>query len=105
MKIELALIKEEQQYLVAGVSAMTGKLVFGFPYYHKKNSEDGVTKACPCIILPCADDGKVLSKEEGEKYDFVVLHGEFHPIQGKLYRFLREENDAYYFENDIKFEL
>lgn len=105
MTIELTLIEQEREYLVAGVSELTGKMVFGFPYYHKRVLKNGITKASPCIILPCADDGKVLSKEEGEKYDFVCLHGEFHPIQGKLYRFLREENETYYFENNIKFEL
>ena len=103
MKIKLTLIEEEKPFLVAGMSELTGGLVFGFPYFHKTQSKDGVSKVCPCIILPCADDGVNLPSE-GE-YDFAVRRGEFHPIYGNLFKFVGEGDGEYLFENGIHIKV
>ena len=44
MKIDITLIEEEKPFLVAGFSEITQDWVFGFPYFHKTKSEDGVSK-------------------------------------------------------------
>ena len=97
MQINLTLIEEEKPFLVAGFSELTKGWVFGFPYYHKTKSKDGISKVCPCILLPCADDGVGLPDES--EFDFALRRGEFHPIRGKLYKFIKEEDGVYYFEN------
>ena len=88
MKVNITLIEEEKPFLVAGFSEITKGWVFGFPYFHKTKAEDGVSKVCPCIILPCADDGKGLP-DNGE-FDFAVKRGEFHPVRGELRKFVGE---------------
>ena len=99
----ITLIEEEKPFLVAGFSEITQDWVFGFPYFHKTKTENGKSKVCPCILLPCADDGKGLPND-GE-FDFAVKRGEFHPIKGKLLPFDREEDGCYIFKYGIVFPL
>ena len=103
MKIDITLIEEEKPFLVAGFSEITQDFVFGFPYFHKTRSVDGKSKVCPCIILPCADDGVLLPGDS--EYDFAVKRGEFHPIRGELLPFDREEKGCYVFKYGIVFPL
>ena len=103
MKIDITLIEEEKPFLVSGFSEITQDFVFGFPYFHKTKSVDGKSKVCPCIILPCADDGVSLP-DDGE-YDFAVRRGEFHPVKGELLPFDREEKGCYVFKYGIVFPL
>ena len=98
--MKLTLIKEEQPFLVAGYSTIAKQMVFGFPYFHKENTEPGTSKVCPCIILPVANDGIDLPVDS--PYDFACLRGEFHPIERGFHRFLHEdESGIYHFEHGI----
>ncbi len=102
MTLNLTLIKEEQPFLVAGISAFTKEPVFGFPYFHKVRLSDDSSECCPCIILPTADDGVGLP-DDGP-YAFACRTGEFHVISGPLHKFLYEDEDGrYHFEDGIIF--
>lgn len=102
-KVRLSLIEEERPFLVAGLSEVSGDWVFGFPYFHKEETENGMCKYCRCIILPTPDDGIPLP-DDG-MYDFAVKRGEFHPVKGEFKRFVREENGRYIFEDGITFHI
>lgn len=103
LDMKLTLIEEERPFLVAGYSILAKGYVFGFPYYYKTKSKGGISSACPCILLPVADDGVTLPNEE--EYDFAAKRGEFHPILGKYFRFVRESNNIYYFEDGVSFKV
>lgn len=103
MQINLTLIEEEKPFLVAGFSEVTKGWVFGFPYFHKTKSKDGISKVCPCIILPCADDGVSIPDES--EFDFAVKRGEFHPIRGELKKFVGESPGVYHFTDGVCIEI
>ena len=99
----ITLIEAEKPFLVAGFSEVTKGWVFGFPYFHKFNVEGGMSKVCPCIILPTADDG--ISLPDDSEFDFAVTRGDFHPIKGELKKFVCESAGTYHFEGGIFFDL
>lgn len=99
--INITLVEEEKPFLVAGYSVLAKAMVFGFPYFHKKKVGSDKSEVCPCIILPVADDGKLLPHES--EYDFAVKRGEFHPVKGKLHKFVREQDGMYVFEDGVSF--
>lgn len=103
--VKLVVIKEEQPYLVAGKSAVTGQMVFGFPYWHKvRGPKKGVSRVVPCIILPCAQDDELIPDDQ--PYAFALGLDEFHPVIGELHRFLYEdENGNYHFDGNICFTI
>ena len=99
----IPLIEEEKPFLVAGYSELKKDWVFGFPYFYKVSTGEGTCTFCPCILLPAADDG--VSLPDDSEFDFAVKQGEFHPINGKLYPFVREEDDRYVFSCGIDFKI
>ena len=102
--LTIALVKEEQPFLVAGKSAITGDMVFGFPYFLKTRTAGGKSSCLPSIILPVAYDDDTLP-DDGE-WDFAARRGEFHPVEGDLHRFLFEDADGmYHFEGGITFRV
>ena len=102
--LTLTLVKEEQPFLVAGQSSITGDMVFGFPYFLKTVTVDGRSNCLPCILLPVAYDDDVLPDDA--EWDFAVRRGEFHPVDGDLHRFLYEDSDGrYHFEGGMTFKV
>ena len=103
--VRLVVIKEEQPYLVAGKSKLTGQMVFGFPYWLKvRGPEKGVSTVTPCIILPCDQDDAPIPDDQ--PYSFALGLNEFHPIEGELHRFrFEDENGNYHFDGNICFTL
>jgi hypothetical protein len=110
MNVKLNLIEDEKPYLVAGKSTIFDSYVFGFPYFYKKKVEGtNDVGSCPCIFLPTLGEVQELNLDDGngkkEEYDIAFKNGEFHPIKGKLHKFVEEKDGYYIFEDNIRFNI